>query len=139
MAVAVVAYPVFLLLCLLLPPLRPFSALLLLHQSSPFFLLIYILPPPPSPRRVALSLLPPSYTLLTTASAAGFATAKHLAPASKKHQQRGHLVALLANLKARLLSLNDRLLTDEGDKGLVLKPLDYARAALRECATAMAG
>ncbi|XP_048539943.1 uncharacterized protein LOC125519107 [Triticum urartu] len=86
---------------------------------------------------LSLSRLPPA-PLLAAVFAAGFATARHLAPSSSQR-----LAALLADLDARLLSLKDRLLADDdgGDHGPrpILDSLDRARDALVECAAAAAG
>ncbi|KAE8814261.1 hypothetical protein D1007_08320 [Hordeum vulgare] len=86
---------------------------------------------------LSLSRLPP-VPLLAAVFAAGFATARHLAPAPGGSSTQ-RLAALLADLDARLLSLKDRLLTD-GDRGRpILEPLDRARDALLECAAAAGG
>ncbi|VAI82173.1 unnamed protein product [Triticum turgidum subsp. durum] len=87
---------------------------------------------------LSLSRLPPA-PLLAAVFAAGFATARHLAPApgaSSSHR----LPALLADLDARLLSLKGRLLASapaDGDHDNI-EPLDRARDALLECAAAVA-
>ncbi|KAF7099186.1 hypothetical protein CFC21_100857 [Triticum aestivum] len=87
---------------------------------------------------LSLSRLPPA-PLLAAVFAAGFATARHLAPApgaSSTHR----LAALLADLDARLLSLKGRLLASapaDGDHDDI-EPLDRARDALLECAAAVA-
>ncbi|KAM0882985.1 hypothetical protein ACQ4PT_031930 [Festuca glaucescens] len=94
----------------------------------------------PAVAALSLSRLPP-IPLLAATFAAGFATARHLAPApsSSSHHQR--LAALLADLDARLLSFKNRLLSAAGDddEGIVLQSLDRARDAVLECAAAVYG
>ncbi|KAM3298584.1 hypothetical protein ACQJBY_040185 [Aegilops geniculata] len=86
---------------------------------------------------LSLSRLPP-LPLLAAVFAAGFATARHLAPAPAPSSGQ-RLAALLADLDARLLSLKDRLLADDDRGRPVLEPLDRARDAITECAAAVAG
>ncbi|XP_047079170.1 uncharacterized protein LOC124689732 [Lolium rigidum] len=102
--------------------------------NAPLLLLLLL----PAAAALSLSRLPP-IPLLAATFAAGFATARHLAPApSSHHHQR--LAALLADLDARLLSFKDRLLSSSSsDEGLVLQSLDRARDAVRECAAAAYG
>ncbi|KAM3215611.1 hypothetical protein ACQJBY_067567 [Aegilops geniculata] len=87
---------------------------------------------------LSLSRLPPA-PLLAAVFAAGFATARHLAPAPAPSSGQ-RLAALLADLDARLLSLKGRLLVSspaDENKGPILESLDGARDALLECAAAV--
>ncbi|KAE8809466.1 hypothetical protein D1007_13884 [Hordeum vulgare] len=93
---------------------------------------------------LSLSRLPP-VPLLATVFAAGFATARNLAPAlGPGGSSTQRLAALLVDLDARLFSLKDRLLAaadnGDGDRGHpILEPLDRARDALLERAAATDG
>lgn len=102
--------------------------------NAPLLLLL----PLPAVAALSISRLPP-IPLLAATFAAGFAAARHLAPAPSSHQQR--LAALLADLDTRLLSFKDRLVSDDDDdeQGLVLQSLDRARDAVLECAAAVSG
>lgn len=102
--------------------------------NAPLLLLLL-----PAAAALSLSRLPP-IPLLAATFAAGFATARHLAPApSSSHHHR--LAALLADLDARLLSFKNRLLsaTNPNDEGIVLQSLDRARDAVLDCAAAVYG
>ncbi|KQK16566.1 uncharacterized protein LOC100837332 [Brachypodium distachyon] len=88
---------------------------------------------------LSLSRLPP-LPLLAAAFAAGFATARHLAPgasSSHAHAQR-RLASLLADLDARLLSLKKTHSPSPADDGF-LQAVDRARDAVRDYAAAVAG
>ncbi|XP_037464581.1 uncharacterized protein LOC119336635 [Triticum dicoccoides] len=88
---------------------------------------------------LSLSRLPP-VPLLAAVFAAGFATARHLAPAPAP-SSIPRLAALLADLDARLLSLRDHLLASspaDGDNGDI-EAVDRAHDAVLECAAAVAG
>ncbi|KAM0883057.1 hypothetical protein ACQ4PT_031884 [Festuca glaucescens] len=104
--------------------------------NAPLLLLLL-----PAVAALSLSRFPP-IPLLAATLAAGFATARHLAPgpsSSSSHHQR--LAALLADLDARLLSFKDRLLSGapDDDEGTALQSLDRARDAVLECAAAVYG
>ncbi|KAF7112034.1 hypothetical protein CFC21_111972 [Triticum aestivum] len=112
----------------------PFLRITQSLAAAPYGLPLLLLPV----AALSLSRLPPA-PLLAAVFAAGFATARHLAPGAPSSHC---LAALLADLDARLLSLKDRLLADDDgdDRGRpVLESLDRARDALLEFAAAAAG
>ncbi|XP_020178637.1 uncharacterized protein [Aegilops tauschii subsp. strangulata] len=111
----------------------PFLRITQSLAAAPYGLPLLLLPV----AALSLSRLPPA-PLLAAVFAAGFATARHLAPGAPSSHR---LAALLADLDARLLSLKDRLLADDdgGDKGRpILEHLDRARDALLDCAAVAA-
>ncbi|CAM0946792.1 unnamed protein product [Alopecurus aequalis] len=105
-------------------PDLPFFRIAAGNPNAPLFFLLL-----PAVAALSISRLPP-IPLLAAVFAAGFATARHLAPAPSHHQR---LAALLADLDARLLSASPGAPDD------ILQAVDRARDAVRECTAAVYG